>query len=447
MESRWLTFGVRRSLGRSLALLVAAGILQKLLDLAFVELNRRSVILPHFDVTLIPYHDPRVTRRHHLLLDYERNPRIIFTGDSRTKNGVVPQVMARILGVDPESFFNFGTGSQVLRFAREAFLPHLLEIGVRPRHLAFCVSPDWPLAKEIGGRLLDRYRKSLAYRMSHPDPDEKDRLERTLDHFLARNLAFFRYRSDLVHREILPDLRCWFLNDCHLSAVQATRPLRFKEVEFRDGYVTPYGWNPQAWDGTTTGRHGGRVRFDSQTPFDADNLTRLIDEVRAAGINPILLLLPVHASFREVHGEAMNRNLSRLREIANRLEVDLLAPAGEYSDPGLFTDGHHLSLRGAVYFSAGLAPDLRRYLGNSSGTPAQAHPQADAGELTTDELVDWIFRRDPVIRDHWREDQPERGPGRLSHPSGEESRTGWSLRPPPGWWLRDRRAFPLPASG
>ena len=42
MESRWLTFGVRRSLGRSLALLVAAGILLKLLDLAFVELNRRS---------------------------------------------------------------------------------------------------------------------------------------------------------------------------------------------------------------------------------------------------------------------------------------------------------------------------------------------------------------------------------------------------------------------
>ncbi len=150
MESRWLTFGVRRSLGRSLALLVAAGILLKLLDLAFVELNRRSVILPHFDVTLIPYHDPRVTRRHLLLLDYERDPRIIFTGDSRTKNGVVPQVMARILGVDPESFFNFGTGSQVVRFAREAFLPHLLEMGVRPRHLIFLREPR--LAAGQGGR-------------------------------------------------------------------------------------------------------------------------------------------------------------------------------------------------------------------------------------------------------------------------------------------------------
>ena len=70
-----------------------------------------------------------------------------------------------------------------------------------------------------------------------------------------------RYRSDLVHREILPDLRCWFLNDCHLSAAQATRPLRFKEVEFRDGYVTPHGWNPQAWDGTTTGLYGGAGSF------------------------------------------------------------------------------------------------------------------------------------------------------------------------------------------
>ena len=151
---------------------------------------------------------------------------------------------------------------------------------------------------------------------------------------------------------------------------------------------------------------GGRVRFDSQTPFDADNLTRLIDEVRAAGINPILLLLPVHASFREVHGEAMNRNLSRLREIANLLDVDLLAPAGEYSDPGLFTDGHHLSLRGAVYFSAGLAPNLRPYLEKTSAARAQAPSLAETGELTTDELVDWIFRLDPVIRDHWREEEP-----------------------------------------
>ena len=95
-----------------------------------------------------------------------------------------------------------------------------------------------------------------------------------------------------------------------------------------------------------------------------------------------------------------------LREIANRLDVDHLPAAAEYSDPDLCTDGHHFWLRGAVYFSAGLAPNLRPYLEKTSAVRAQAPSPAEAGELTTDELVDWIFRRDPVIRGHWREEEP-----------------------------------------
>ena len=35
---------------------------------------------------------------------------------------------------------------------------------------------------------------------------------------------------------------------------------------------------------------------------------------------------------------------------------------GDYSDPKLFTDGYHHTIRGSVYFRCDIAPFLRRYL-------------------------------------------------------------------------------------
>ena len=87
------------------ALLLAAAAV-KLLDWAFVELNDRKIVLPQFDVRLIPTHDPRVTKRLASVLNYARPPRIIFTGDSRTKCGFDPEVIGRALNVPPETFFN-----------------------------------------------------------------------------------------------------------------------------------------------------------------------------------------------------------------------------------------------------------------------------------------------------------------------------------------------------
>ena len=199
MPCRWNSRASRSikpaTLRKLILLLVAVVGLTKLLDLGLVELNRRGVVLPQFDLSLVPYHDPRVTKRNALLLDYQEPPQIIFTGDSRTKNGIVPEVISRTLGVSETTFFNFGTGSQVVKFAREAFVPHLLQIGVRPNCVVFGVSPDWPLRKERLWTLIDRYRDSLAYRIANQNWDGSDAVEDRLSRFLALRLAFFRYRA------------------------------------------------------------------------------------------------------------------------------------------------------------------------------------------------------------------------------------------------------------
>ena len=187
---------MRTSLGlRVLGTLLFAVAGVKLLDQAFFELNARKIVLPQFDVRLIPTHDPRVTKRLASVLSYERPPQIIFTGDSRTKCGFDPEVIGRTLGVPPETFFNFGTGSQTVRFTRQVFL-----------------------------------------------------------------------------------------------------------------------------------------------------------------------IMPVHPSFLRVHEPATSRNQRLLESLAGEKGVDVLYPRRDYSDPRLFTDGHHLSPSGAAWFSADIAHLLRPYL-------------------------------------------------------------------------------------
>ena len=148
---------------RVLGTLLMAIAAVKLMDWSLVQLNARKIILPQFDVRLIPTHDPRVTKRLDSVLRYERPPRIIFTGDSRTKCGIDPDVIGRTLGVPPESFFNFGTGSQTVRFTRQVFLPELLlGNGIRTETLVFGVSPDWLLTTDKSERLIRHYRAAVS---------------------------------------------------------------------------------------------------------------------------------------------------------------------------------------------------------------------------------------------------------------------------------------------
>jgi len=355
-----------------LSILIAAGLaaavlLLEILDAGFVALNRRGIVLPQFDVTLIPYHDPRVTRRAALLLRYQKPPRLIFTGDSRVKNNIDPEVVAAAAGVAPETLFNFGTGSQVVKFAREAFLSMLDDLGARPEFVVFGVSPDWPLAKRKLWDLIDRYHESLAYRMKHPSP-EQDPTGAALSDFLMRRYALLRYRGDLTARELVPTLRCWVLGDCFESVTSTTEmftPLYWRDQERLSGFKTPYGWEPQPWEGRTSGRFIGRARFDESVPVDRESLFGLIREARARGMAPLLLVMPVHDTFRAVHEPVMSRRLDEVEAIALQEGVPVLKPRSNYSAPNLFTDGHHMSRLGATQLGQDvgelLAPFLTRW--------------------------------------------------------------------------------------
>ena len=381
-----------KSILRTLLVLVLALIAA---DFILLEMNRRLLVLPQFDMELLPYHDPRVTRRNALLKAYPSPPKVIFTGDSRTKNGIVPEVVARTLGVPHQTLFNFGTGSQVARYAREAFLPHLLDIEIRPEFLVFGVSPDWPLQKHKLWKLIDRYRESLAYRLEHAPASGGDAVEGFVTGFLSYRLSLFRHRRDLVGQELLPDLRCWFLDDCYRDAGDPrTTPVHFKDLERRSGFKTACGWGPQPYDGHMTGEFFKRPRFDEETLLDKENLVGLFEACRREGITPLLLIMPVHDTFRRAHDPVMSRNQARLEELAAREKVDILRAKRDYSDPGLFVDGHHLSHRGAVYFSADLAQALYPHL---EGT----RRIRSGRRVSTEELVKWMYDLNPEIETLW----------------------------------------------
>ena len=131
------------------------------------------------------------------------------------------------------------------------------------------------------------------------------------------------------------------------------------------GLQTRYGWHSDLWALLTSGEYrseGVRPRFTEENAVDLENLSGLIDEVRDADISPVFLIMPLHSSFLRIHEPATSRNQRLLEALAEEKGVDVLYPRQDYSDPGLFTDGHHLSPDGAAWFSADIAPWLRPYL-------------------------------------------------------------------------------------
>jgi len=118
------------------------------MDKLVLELNRRRILLPHFNMALVPYHDPQFTMLDARLARYASTPNVIFTGDSRVQNAFNPEILAAGMGVDVQTFFTFGTGSQAISFAREVFIPHLLHKKMMPDTVVFGITPDWAINRD-----------------------------------------------------------------------------------------------------------------------------------------------------------------------------------------------------------------------------------------------------------------------------------------------------------
>ena len=101
-----------------------------------------------------------------------------------------------------------------------------------------------------------------------------------------------------------------------------TAPLYWRDSERASGFKTPYGWEAQAWEGRTSGRFIGRARFDESVPVDRESLFGLIRQVRARGMAPVLLVMPVHDTFRSAHEPVMSRRLDEVEGGAVPLRRD-----------------------------------------------------------------------------------------------------------------------------
>ena len=77
----------------------------------------------------------------------------------------------------------------------------------------------------------------------------------------------------------------------------------------------------------------------------------------------------------------------------------LLHPQGDYRADELFVDGHHLSHRGAVYFSADIASSLAPYLKPPPVT--RVDPVSILSDASIATLVAWIYETNPAIRELW----------------------------------------------
>ena len=126
--------------------------------------------------------------------------------------------------------------------------------------------------------------------------------------------------------------------------------------------------------------------------------------MRKSGIKPLLLIMPVHPSFREAHADAMARNQTLLEQIAGREGVGLLHPQGDYRADELFVDGHHLSHLGAVYFSADIAFSLAHYLEPAPATNADLDSTLSSASIG--KLLTWIYETNPAIPELWNRQGP-----------------------------------------
>ena len=163
------------------------------------------------------------------------------------------------------------------QFARDALVPHLRRMGRAPRYIVFGVTPDGSINRPNIQALVQRYRQSLAYRLADPEPG--DAVEGTLAAALARHVALYRYRRDLVAFEIVPSLKCLFLSDCYVRWAAYLSPIHFKRLAYLDGVQTPYGYGP--WDfSNRTGEYYGSEIWTYSTGYDFthggyDKTTRL----------------------------------------------------------------------------------------------------------------------------------------------------------------------------
>jgi len=120
-------------------------------------------------------------------------------------------------------------------------------------------------------------------------------------------------------------------------------------------WMDEYGSSPLQWTPEMIkGLRYGALNFDR---FCVDHLLRLVAEVKAKGIRPVVVFSPVHPDYRRQYPEAVNR----MREIAHTVEsehredVDLFNLSESDFEAGDFFDAVHLQWTAVQKYSDKLA--------------------------------------------------------------------------------------------
>lgn len=353
------------------SLLVCLALL-KFIDLLFLYANSRKYILPRFNVSLLPYHDPRFTNRTDLLLsEYHEPPKVVFTGDSRVKNGINPGILAQEIDVASKSLFNFGTGHQTVGFTSEVLLPHLYDIDRLPEYLVIGITPDYMLDRFEG--LISAYRSSSAYQYAelHYDSRQLGLYKETdgvfvselIDSIFTKMYALYRYRHDFVRYELEPTTKCILFGSCYSFV---GRQLTYREMEKRESILSSSGWNPQALDGIITERFNGTFkasqRFNQNDIFNNDGFERLYSVANKYDVNLVFVEMPFHPSFWEGHEPSISRLYAEFYASSAFRGIPVVKPMQSYQEAHYYTDSHHLSISGANLFSKDIAHSIKDIL-------------------------------------------------------------------------------------
>src|SRR5262249_26884154 len=161
------------------------------------------------------------------------------------------------------------------------------------------------------------------YRLDHPGVDDGDAAELGLRRFAARHSAFYRYRADLLSREIALQVRC-LVGECAEHYEQAS--LGQKALDRAENQQTRFGWDRPAWEWLTSGEFRSPARFDANKRVDRGRLADLVDAVRGEGITPLFVIMPVHTTFRAVHGPALEQVWTDVETVARERDVPVIHP-------------------------------------------------------------------------------------------------------------------------
>ena len=289
---------------------------------------------------------------------------VVFTGDSRVEMGIAPRWISCVKS------FNLACAAMTLPLVSSIALDTLRELGVHPRYVGIGITPELAAVRATDDDETRQVGRLYA-------AAEARRKSATVWTVLEEQLFGFVLQRDTLMSELAMYV-AWLTRPAppertlHLAF---NRPLSWSEYfHLADRLPIDRGWARDTSAAFTNGEFpagaGIRRRLEAPYAVDVARLERLVAEIRATGAEPILIEMPLSASFYRSQGEALRPAVhAAVASVAAQADVLALAVPFDAEHPGYYADGHHLSAAGAEAYSRALDGALAGHL--ASDLPAR----------------------------------------------------------------------------